>query len=136
MAGGIIEVSIPPLLGPHVVDYFYTNESKSGRISDSGNKFTFIQNTRIVIMDPCMDCSIELTPLICDSMMNLTSKKFSVNIQSIYTTNIRASTFQMGHQESQTCELYVGSLIGVIIISSAIIITLMAIIIVLGCKLK
>ncbi len=56
-----------------------------------------------------MDCIMELTPIICISMINLISNKFSVNIQSIYTTN-RASTFQMVHQESQTCELYVGSL--------------------------
>ncbi len=135
MAGGIIELSIPPLLEPQVVDYFYTYEGECGRISDSGNKFTFIQNTRIVIMNPCMDCSIELTPTVCNSRLNLTSKKFSVNIQSTYSTH-GASTFQMGDPVSQTCETYLGSLIGVTTVSSAIITTLMAIIIVLGCKLK
>ncbi len=80
MAGGIIEVTIPPVLGPHVVDYFYTYESESGRISDICNKFTLTQNNRIAIMNPCMDCSIELTPMVCNSILNITSKKFLLKL--------------------------------------------------------
>ncbi len=135
MAGGIIEVTVPPLLGPHILDYFYTYKSESGRISDICNKFTLIQTTRITIMDPCMDCSIKLAPIICNLRMNFTSKRFSVNIHS--TLGITgASTFQMGQQDSQTCETYLGSLIGVTTVGSAIIATLVATIVALGCKLK
>ena len=135
MAGGIIEVTIPPVLGPHVVDYFYTYESESGRISDICNKFTLTENNRIAIMNPCMDCSIELTPMVCNSILNITSKKFSVEISSTFTMT-GANTSQMRHQTSQTCEICIGSLIGLSTIGSAIITTLVAIIIVLGCKLK
>ncbi len=81
MAGGIIEVTFPPVLGPHVMDYFYIYTNESGNIDDNGNRFTFMQGKdRIAIMNPCMDCNIELTPIVCNSMMNLTSKNFSVRI--------------------------------------------------------
>ncbi len=135
MAGGNIEVTIPPVLEPHTVYYFYTYESESGRISDICNKFTLTENNRIAIMNPCMDCSIELTPMVCNSILNITSKKFSVEISSKFTMT-GANTFQMGHQTSQACEICIGSIIGLTAIGSAIITTLMAIVIALGCKLK
>ncbi len=140
MAGGIIEVTIPPLLGPHVTDYLYTYEGESGRISDTCNRFTLMQNNRIVIMDPCMDCSIELTPVICNSSIYLILRKFSVNItirRLCNTHNINeASTNPMVNQVSQTCNTCIWSLSIVTTVSSLIIATLVAIIITLACKLK
>ncbi len=82
LAGGIIEITISPLLEPHVLGYFYKYESESGRISDICNRFDLTKDTRIAIMNPCMDCSIELTPIVCNSMMNLTSNNFTVNVHS------------------------------------------------------
>ncbi len=81
-AYGIIEVTIPPLLGPHVVDYFYTYEEESGRISDSGNIINSAQKTTIVIMNPCRDCIIELTAIFCSFKGTIMSRKFSVGIMT------------------------------------------------------
>ncbi len=47
-----------------------------------------------------------------------------------------ANTFQRRHQTSQTYEICIVSSIGLTTIGSAVITTLVAIIIVLGCKLK
>ncbi len=76
-----IMINIASLLEPNVKDYFYTYEKKSGRVSDDNNGFNLTGNTRIHIMNPCINCSIELTPIVCDSL-NLTLKTFSVNIMN------------------------------------------------------
>ncbi len=82
MAGGIIEVTIPPLLGPYVVDYSYTYENESGIISDSGNRFNLAQNTKIVIMNPFTNCSNELTQIFCSFRGTFISRKFLVGIMT------------------------------------------------------
>ncbi len=140
MAGRIIEVTVPPLLGPHVVDYLYTYEGESGSISDFGNRFTLIQNTRIVIVDPCIDCSIELTPVICNPRINLASRKFSEKLMikwlsSMYNIN-GSITNAMGSQVLQPCDACIWSLSVVTTVGSVIITTLVTIIVILGCKLK